>query len=97
MCLIPEEIRVAVKEPLNAIIEVVKELIAETPPELIKDIKKDGILMAGGGALLRGLDKLISRETTIRCRLTKDPLTTVVMGSGMVLENIKNYRKVFIN
>ncbi len=92
-----EEIRMAIQEPVRAIVEAVRRALEKTPTELVTDIYEEGIYMAGGGSLLRGLDKLIERETKIDCHLTKDPLLTIAMGSGIALENIKVYKKVFIN
>jgi rod shape-determining protein MreB and related proteins len=92
-----EEIRKAIAEPVNAVVEAVRRALEKTPPDLVTDIARDGIHMAGGGSLLHGLDKLIEAETKIPCHLTADPLTTVVTGSGMAMENIKHYKKVFIN
>ncbi len=92
-----EEIRVAIKEPLKAVVDVVKRVIENTPQGYINDVKKECIYMAGGGSLLQGINKLISNETNMDCKLTEDPLTTIVKGSGISLDDIKNYRKVFIN
>lgn len=91
------EVREAIAEPVKAVVEAVKRALERTPPELVTDISRDGIYMAGGGSLLKGLGDLIEQETGIACNLTKDPLTTVVMGSGKAMENIDKYRKVFIN
>jgi rod shape-determining protein MreB len=91
------ELRQAIQEPVYAVVEAVRRALEKTPPELVTDIARDGIHMAGGGSLLNGLDKLIEAETKIPCHLTEDPLTTVVMGSGMAMENLKYYKKVFIN
>ncbi|OKY73604.1 MAG: rod shape-determining protein [Desulfobulbaceae bacterium DB1] len=92
-----EEIRTALREPVKAIVEAVRRALEKTPTELVTDIYEEGIYMAGGGSLLRGLDKLIERETKIDCHLTSDPLLAIAMGSGIALENLKGYRKVFIN
>jgi len=92
-----EEIRVAVREPVMALAEMVNRLLTKTPPELLNDVTQAGITMAGGGSLLRGMHKLVEQETGISCRLTDDPLTSVVLGSGKALENLKEYRKVFIS
>jgi rod shape-determining protein MreB and related proteins len=91
------EIRKAIQEPVYAVVEAVRRALEKTPPDLVTDISRDGIHLAGGGSLLHGLGDLIEAETKIPCHLTEDPLTTVVMGSGMAMENLKHYRKVFIN
>ncbi|KPK97986.1 MAG: rod shape-determining protein MreB [Omnitrophica WOR_2 bacterium SM23_72] len=82
-----EEIREALQEPLRAILEVTKISLERTPPELAADLIEHGIVMAGGGALLRGLDKLISEETGLPVHVTDDPVTAVVQGTGKVLDN----------
>jgi rod shape-determining protein MreB and related proteins len=92
-----EEIRRAIEEPVYAVVEAVRRALEKTPPDLVTDISREGIHMAGGGSLLKGLGDLIEAETKIRCRLTEDPLTTVVVGSGMAMESLKEYKKVFIN
>lgn len=92
-----DEIRCAMEDPLKAVKEAVSRLVERSPDDLLDDVRKKGIFMAGGGSLLRGMDKLIEQEVDIRCLLTKDPLTTIVTGCGMALENIKKYRKVFVN
>ncbi|KPK98105.1 MAG: rod shape-determining protein MreB [Omnitrophica WOR_2 bacterium SM23_72] len=82
-----EEIREALQEPLRAILEVTKISLERTPPELASDLIEHGIVMAGGGALLKGLDKLISEETGLPVHVTDDPVTAVVQGTGKVLDN----------
>jgi rod shape-determining protein MreB len=81
-----EEVRMAIQEPLNAIVEAVKLTLEATPPELAADAMDHGIVLAGGGALLRGLDRLISEETMMPVLIAKDPLSCVVIGTGMVVE-----------
>jgi len=83
-----EEVRVAISEPLNAIVEAVKLTLEATPPELAADAMDNGIVLAGGGALLRGLDKLISRETMMPVHIAPDPLSCVVKGTGIVVEEM---------
>jgi rod shape-determining protein MreB len=83
-----EEIREAIQEPLNAIVESVKVTLESCPPELAADIMERGIYLAGGGALLEGLDKLIARETSMPVHIAHDPLSCVVIGTGRVLEEI---------
>lgn len=92
-----EEIRLAMHDPLAAVKEAAHRLVDRAPAELLDEVKKKGIFMAGGGSLLRGIDRLLEQEVGIRCVITDDPLTTIVMGCGMTLEHIKKYRKVFVN
>jgi rod shape-determining protein MreB and related proteins len=82
-----EDIREAIKEPLDAIVGTVLSTLEATPPELAGDIYARGIVLAGGGALLRGIDKLISKETRIPVYVADDPLRAVVRGTGLVLED----------
>lgn len=82
-----EEIREALQEPLRAIIESAKISLERTPPELAADLIEHGIVMAGGGSLLRGIDKLISEETGLPVHIAEDPITAVVNGAGKVLES----------
>ncbi len=83
-----EEVRMAIQEPLNAIVEAVKLTLEATPPELAADAMDHGIVLAGGGALLRGLDELIHRETLMPVHIANDPLSCVVMGTGIVVEGL---------
>ncbi len=83
-----EEVRVAISEPLNAIVEAVKLTLEATPPELAADAMDRGIVLAGGGALLRGLDRLISQETGMPVHIANDPLSCVAIGTGMVVESM---------
>ncbi|GAB4433467.1 MAG: rod shape-determining protein [Cyanobacteria bacterium J069] len=89
------EIRESMAEPLSVIIEAVKRTLERTPPELAADIIDRGIMLAGGGALLKGLDTLISHETGIVVHVAADPLSCVVLGTGRVLENFKQLERVF--
>ncbi|HNY97640.1 MAG TPA: rod shape-determining protein [Candidatus Pacearchaeota archaeon] len=83
-----EDVRKAMEKSIKQIIESVKTTIEQTPPELLSDIMNKGIYLSGGGALLRGLDVLIARETKMPVKIIDDPLTAVVRGAGIVLENI---------
>ncbi|OKH12513.1 rod shape-determining protein [[Limnothrix rosea] IAM M-220] len=89
------EIRESMSEPLSVIVEAVKRTLERTPPELAADIIDRGIMLAGGGALLKGLDTLISHETGIVTHIAPDALSCVVLGTGRVLENFKNLERVF--
>jgi rod shape-determining protein MreB len=82
------EIREAIQDPLNAIVESVKVTLETCPPELAADIMERGIVLAGGGALLEGLDQLLARETAMPVHIATDPLSCVVVGTGRVLEEI---------
>jgi rod shape-determining protein MreB len=88
------EIREAIKNSVRIIIDLVKQTIEETPPELIADIMSDGIILAGGGSLLRGFDRLVTQETKIAARVTEDPLTAVVRGTGIILEDLDSLKDV---
>jgi rod shape-determining protein MreB len=89
------EIRESMAEPLSVIVDAVKRTLERTPPELAADIIDRGIMLAGGGALLKGLDTLISHETGIVVHVAADPLSCVVLGTGRVLENFKQLERVF--
>ena len=89
------EIRESMAEPLSVIVEAVKRTLENTPPELAADIIDRGIMLAGGGALLKGLDTLISHETGIVVHVAADPLSCVVLGTGRVLENFAQMERVF--
>ena len=91
-----EEIRRALQHSIHSIIIAVKSTIEETPPELIADLLNRSITLAGGGSLLRGLDELISKETNLPVKIIDDPLTSVVRGCGMVLENIETLKPVLV-
>jgi len=85
-----EEVRSAIQEPLSAIVEAVKLTLESTPPELAADAMNHGIIVAGGGALLRGIDILISKETGMPVHIANDPLSCVVIGTGMMLEALND-------
>jgi rod shape-determining protein MreB and related proteins len=89
-----EEVRESMAEPLVVIIDAIKRTLEKTPPELAADIIDRGIMLAGGGALLRGLDALISHETGIVTHIADDPLRCVVKGTGEVLKNQKLFDRI---
>ncbi|MBM3246061.1 MAG: rod shape-determining protein [Candidatus Omnitrophica bacterium] len=91
-----EEVREALQEPLRAIIEITKISLERTPPELAADLIEHGIVMAGGGSLLKSLDKLISEETGLPVHIADDPLTAVAQGTGKVLNEIRYLKKVTV-
>lgn len=92
-----EEIREAMKEPVAAVITVLMRALEKTPPELSADIYSNGIYLTGGGALIRGLDKLIEETTNLKTFVPNEPLISIVKGVGMVLDNFDEMRKVCIN
>ncbi len=84
-----DDIQRALERSVKQIVAAIKTTIEETPPELLSDVMTNGIFLAGGGSLLRGLDQLIAKETKMPCRIIDDPLTSVVRGSGIALENLE--------
>ena len=90
------DIRRALEKSVKQIVNTIKTTVEETPPELLADIMSSGIHLTGGGALLRGLDTLIIKETKIPTKVIDDPLTAVVRGAGVVLENLDELREVLV-
>ncbi|MCA9364488.1 MAG: rod shape-determining protein [Candidatus Moranbacteria bacterium] len=91
-----ENVREALSHSVRIILNNIKTIIEETPPELISDIMQKGIILAGGGGLTRGLDRLISNETGMPVHMMEDPLTAVVRGTGIVLEDLERLREILI-
>lgn len=91
-----DEIRKAISEQVETIIETVRIALEQTPPELAADIVDKGIVLTGGGALLKNLDILLREETKLPITITEDPLSTVVLGSGMILDNIAILKQVTV-
>ncbi len=90
------EIREALNENISQIIEAVKQTLERTPPELSADILDRGVMLTGGGALLKGLDERIRMETNLPVHIAEDPLTAVVRGTGKIIDNFNKYSRVFI-
>jgi rod shape-determining protein MreB len=90
------EIRDAIQEPIEAIVEALKQSLEKTPPELASDIVDRGITMTGGGALLRGIDALLREATNLPITVADDPLTCVVLGTGKILDNLDAFDKVIM-
>ncbi len=90
------QVREALSEPIDAIVEAVRQSLERTPPELSSDILDRGIILTGGGALIRGLDRRLRQETNLPVNVADDPLTCVVRGTGRVLENMPMFSKVLI-
>jgi len=93
----PVEVREAIAEPVQMVVNAVKQALAETPPDLAQDLLEVGIRLVGGGAMLRGLDRLISRETGVPVSPVEMPLETVVLGAGRCLESFDRLRDMFMD
>ena len=92
-----DQIREALEPTVAQIIEAIKETIEETPPELVADIMDQGIVLAGGGALLAGLDKRVAEATQMPVHIADDPLTCVVRGAARVLEDLDSLERVLVS
>jgi rod shape-determining protein MreB len=91
-----EEIRMAISEQIDAIVQTVKTVLEQTPPELAADIVERGIVLTGGGALLKNMDKLLSEEVGLPITITEDPLSTIALGAGKALDSIEILKQVMI-
>jgi len=87
------EVTEAISDALAEIIQVVKSVLRDTPPELSADVMDKGMVLCGGGALLRNLPELIAHSTGVPCILAEEPMLCVVKGTGVVLENLDVYKK----
>ena len=92
-----EEVRKAISEQVDAIVQAVRQALEQTPPELAADVVERGIVLTGGGALLKGLDQLLREDTSLPIFTVDDPLATVVMGTGIALDNMRTMRDVCID
>ena len=90
-------VRAALAKSLRTILDAVHEVIESTPPELTGDMLKEGIKISGGGALLRGLDELIEKETAVHTEVVPEPLTAMVRGLGRIVDNFEHYRTLLDN
>jgi rod shape-determining protein MreB len=91
-----EQIRAALKKSIFQIVDAVRQTMEETPPELVADIMDRGIVLCGGGAMLKGLNDLIAQTTQTRVHIADDPLTSVVRGAGFVLEDLETLKQVLL-
>lgn len=91
------EIRAALEEPINSIVDSIKFTLEKTPPELAADVMEKGIMLTGGGAMLKGLDQLIHDETGIHVNISEHPLDCVVLGTGRVLDEIETLKNVLVS
>ena len=92
-----KQIEEAMEKPINEIIEAIINTLSVTPPELSSDIMQNGIYIAGGGALIRNIDSLITKKTGIKTFIADSPLDCVAIGAGKTLENFEKMRKILIN
>lgn len=90
------DVRIALAKSVRSIVDATKGVIEDTPPELVADIMHRGIMLVGGGSLIRGLDKMLERETKMPVYLGEDPLTAVVRGTGIILEDVDRLREVLV-
>jgi rod shape-determining protein MreB and related proteins len=90
-----DELRAAMAGPIRGIVEAARTTLAEAPPELTHDVLDTGMFLAGGGSLLRGLDMLLAQECEVPVHVTEDPLRTVAIGAGRMLEHLEDYRSAF--
>ena len=90
------EIAEAIAPSVNSIISEIRSVVEETPPELVADLMTRGIYLAGGGSLLRGLPEMVQKATGITTRLAEDPLTAVVRGCGIILENVESLKEILV-
>ena len=90
------EVREAIMRSIRSIVTNIKSTIEQTPPELVADIYRRGIILSGGGALLKGLDELVKKETRVPVTIIDEPLTTVVRGTGLILEDLKGLQDILI-
>ncbi len=89
-----KDVKKAISKSVKTIVDMVREIVEKTPPELLGDIMKRGIVLAGGGSLLRGIDELINKETGIVVKVADDPLTAVARGTGIILEDTEKYKEL---
>jgi rod shape-determining protein MreB len=92
-----EEVRKAIYERIITIVETVRIALEQTPPELSADVVDKGIVLTGGGALLKNLDVLLREETGLPITITDDPLTAVAIGAGKVLDNLSMLKEITVN
>ena len=90
------QVREAIKKSVRTLVDNIKDIIEATPPELVADIYKRGVVLSGGGAILKGLPGLIGKEIKVPVTVADDPLTTMVRGAGIVLEDLDNLREIIL-
>ena len=90
------EVRDAMKEPINSLLNAVRQVVERTPPELVADIMNQEIVMTGGGALLKGFDRLVAEELNMKVKLAEDPMGCVLIGAGKTLENLDLLKRALV-
>lgn len=95
--LTPEEIRSAIQEPVSAMVDSVLSCLAQAPPELAQDLIVQGIHLVGGGGMLKGMDKRLTEEASVPVRLVQEPLESVVLGAGKVIEHYESVQAMFMD
>jgi rod shape-determining protein MreB len=90
------DVREAISQSIDTLVEAIREVLETTPPEILSDIMRSGIILAGGGALLKGLDTLLSEWLKVPVIVADDPLTAVARGTGVILENLDQHRDIFL-
>ncbi len=90
------DIREAISQSIDTLVEAVREVLETTPPEILSDIMRSGIVLVGGGALLKGLDQLLAQWLKVPVLVADDPLTAVARGTGVILENLDSHRDIFL-
>ncbi len=91
------DIREAISHSIAILVDGVKEVLEKTPPEIVSDVMKRGMYLVGGGAMIRGLDELLTHELDIPVYVGEEPLYSVVMGTGKVLDRLNDYKQVLIH
>lgn len=91
------DIREAMSASINILVEGVREVLETTPPEILADVMHRGIVLTGGGSLIKGLDKLIQKQIKMPVHISEDPLTAVARGTGVILENLEKYKEILID
>ena len=91
------DIREAISVSVNTLVEGVREVLETTPPEILADVMHRGIVLTGGGSLIKGLDKLLQKQIKMPVHISEDPLTAVARGTGVILENLEKYKEILID
>lgn len=90
------DVREAISQSIDTLVEAIREVLETTPPEILSDIMRSGIILTGGGALLKGLDTLLTQWLKVPVIVADDPLTAVARGTGVILENLEQHREIFL-